>query len=658
MLSLTDEKNIKQAEVRKIKDYMTGEAFSLENPEFVMQYYQREYEWEHKHVHKLLDTIFNVNLSNDFSNEYINAEIGSLILQPVKENLVSIMDGQQRTTTLSLIALFLEVLFQKTISLNEENFEKTLTLSIDKRKKEIYSKFKQEHIKLNSLNNVLVNNKNGEEVSKLKFINSTQYNEFYCSLIKNRENIFNILCQNKNKKQTYTEILNILYYKNKDIKKDIQSFKHTLEALVCIFHFFHKKLNIVYDYNHKLYISKESLKDFSNVIDSFFNTLITIEVFSSKINPSIIFQNKNNTGKTLKPIDLIKNTFILAEDGTDNGQKVNDFFKQLKTNLGEDNLDRYVMSVFKITNTSIFKNEKIVSIEKLTSFLNNSVLNPTVWSNNETLNFYKQLEQFEIIYKQIKGFTDPFHEASIYLYILDHLDLLDLYTPVLLELYPKNNEQIEKNKFIKLLQDIIKIYFMGVYNGANNNYINNNIMNISVFPDLLQEVKTNNDIIKFISTKLFFNPIDETKIYEKWKEYNFLQVRKGILYLYELSLSQVDFNQLKQAIFKQTIKENIQIEHIIPLVQKKLIQINPKYKELNKSELNQLGNFILLDDTSNEEAKNNTFIKKKQYVYEKQKHQLKQIELICQKQDFFTIDDINSRTKEISENIHKFLYLI
>jgi len=120
----------------------------LDKAKYIIDFFQREYRWGRKHVEQLLDDLTTKFLSNyDKSHErkdvqnYERYYLGPIVLS-VKKNGRSIIDGQQRLTTLTLLLIYLNNL-QKSrddkVLLNDLIFsekygEKSFNLQIEDRK--------------------------------------------------------------------------------------------------------------------------------------------------------------------------------------------------------------------------------------------------------------------------------------------------------------------------------------------------------------------------------------------------------------------------------------------------------------------------------------------------------------------------------------------
>jgi len=91
---------------RTVRELLAGRKYSID-------YFQREYKWEKKQVSELLEDLIDKFLEgHDSSNErnavadYSHYFLGSIIVSD-KDGLKSIIDGQQRLTTLTLLLIYL-----------------------------------------------------------------------------------------------------------------------------------------------------------------------------------------------------------------------------------------------------------------------------------------------------------------------------------------------------------------------------------------------------------------------------------------------------------------------------------------------------------------------------------------------------------------------
>lgn len=97
----------------------------LENKKYTVDYFQREYNWQKRHIEQLI-----IDLTNAFLNEYEEGDertegenynnyyLGPFVVSE-KDGKRSIIDGQQRLTSLTLLLIYLNNL-QKTLGITEK----------------------------------------------------------------------------------------------------------------------------------------------------------------------------------------------------------------------------------------------------------------------------------------------------------------------------------------------------------------------------------------------------------------------------------------------------------------------------------------------------------------------------------------------------------
>lgn len=119
----------------------------LENKKYVVDYYQREYNWEQSHIEQLVTDLCSAFLENyestherlDVAN-YNNYYLGPLIFS-AKGNHKSIIDGQQRLTSLTLFIIYLNNLQKEwgisenieTMVFSEKYGQKSFNLDVPER---------------------------------------------------------------------------------------------------------------------------------------------------------------------------------------------------------------------------------------------------------------------------------------------------------------------------------------------------------------------------------------------------------------------------------------------------------------------------------------------------------------------------------------------
>ncbi len=91
-----------KANETKVEDFL-----SSNKTQFVIPVYQRNYDWSQSQCKQLLDDIFEVGVSSEMNAHFIGSIVyvhdDDYITSRIKE--LTIIDGQQRLTTLTLIYL-------------------------------------------------------------------------------------------------------------------------------------------------------------------------------------------------------------------------------------------------------------------------------------------------------------------------------------------------------------------------------------------------------------------------------------------------------------------------------------------------------------------------------------------------------------------------
>lgn len=86
--------------------------------EYIIPIYQRSYAWEKYEIEQLLDDIFDFKDKNDVQSKYY---LGSLIVDNLGNNQFSVIDGQQRLTTIFLLFAFLRTCKQEIDGFSEKS---------------------------------------------------------------------------------------------------------------------------------------------------------------------------------------------------------------------------------------------------------------------------------------------------------------------------------------------------------------------------------------------------------------------------------------------------------------------------------------------------------------------------------------------------------
>lgn len=98
----------------------------LNAQKYTVDYFQREYSWEQKHIEQLV-TDLTTSFLNEYTqgdsrsdgNNYNNYYLGSFVVSIKEGGKRSIIDGQQRLTSLTLLLIYLNNL-QKELAIEEK----------------------------------------------------------------------------------------------------------------------------------------------------------------------------------------------------------------------------------------------------------------------------------------------------------------------------------------------------------------------------------------------------------------------------------------------------------------------------------------------------------------------------------------------------------
>ncbi|MBN1839899.1 MAG: DUF262 domain-containing protein [Campylobacterales bacterium] len=100
-------------------------SWVLEKKKYIVDYFQREYSWEQKHIEQLISDL-TISFLNEYTDgdsredgaNYNNYYMGPFVISE-KNGTRSIIDGQQRLTSLTLLLIYINNL-QKELGLNED----------------------------------------------------------------------------------------------------------------------------------------------------------------------------------------------------------------------------------------------------------------------------------------------------------------------------------------------------------------------------------------------------------------------------------------------------------------------------------------------------------------------------------------------------------
>jgi uncharacterized protein with ParB-like and HNH nuclease domain len=233
-----------EAEIKNIKKILVDDEKFYQIPD-----YQRPYSWDKDNLSDLIDDLTNAYIVNKEENYFC----GSLVLvnEPQSERF-DIIDGQQRTTTFTIMACVLRDLY----------FDK-----LENRAKDY-------------INNS-IQDKYDENKRKLKFLTDIKYqNDFEQSVLKK-----------------------INFIETKNIEKDIKDNKYLQNA--------HYLRNFI---TEKIYENSIDINDF--VIWFYENIVLTVITCPSQDSAIQIFNVLNDRGMPLSSIDILKSSLMQKLEGS------------------------------------------------------------------------------------------------------------------------------------------------------------------------------------------------------------------------------------------------------------------------------------------------------------------------------------------------------
>ena len=138
-MNVTEDKKIRAKEF-SLKDILSNNKYSID-------YFQREYRWTKENIDQLIDDLYSA-FRNDFRPEHKSKDVanyasyfmGSIVVIPKTDATMSIIDGQQRITSLTLLLIYLyHALQEKASTLQNMIFsdsygEKSFNIQVPERK--------------------------------------------------------------------------------------------------------------------------------------------------------------------------------------------------------------------------------------------------------------------------------------------------------------------------------------------------------------------------------------------------------------------------------------------------------------------------------------------------------------------------------------------
>lgn len=497
--------------------------------------YQREYSWGEEQWE---------NLYNDILENEEGYFLGSMIcINDENKNYFEVIDGQQRLTTISIL---LNSILTTIYNYNKNNpNEKILDLAKNKSNTMIFLKIEEMLYKNTDINE-----------PRLTLSIQKNNNKDYKYLLSNTDNPYQLPEE-----------------------------------------FGNGRISKAYEYFNERLLNDDNKIDI-RVIFSFFNKLasaIIVKIDVGDVQSAFsLFENINNRGMQLTPIDLIKNYFIskIKEENPNdvNENDVNERWQEIVTNI--ESYDDQISFLRHFYHA--FQNDKDIKIENFTKATKTNILEiyNQLINKNPSFILEELIEKSKIYTKFIYWYyEDDGNEFSEYkdkLYDLTYLGVVSSYAYLLYIFSDFKNE-----KFSDLL-DFLENWFLRRH---LTNYPSTNKLD-QIFLDLINE--TNKNGYSFESVKSFLMQKDRYKSDDEFREFlnnaNLYNENANALKCLLVKLEKSKRKKKNKIDFWEEKNGKLiwSIEHILPQKPKK----NSKWcewfnKEDMKENLHRIGNLTL-----------------------------------------------------------------
>ena len=526
--------------------------FNSKQPFFIPEF-QREFVWDQKDIKELL--IDFMEDSEDFEKETSALSgylLGNIVLIANNDHM-TVIDGQQRLTTITIIF--------KALQSYAKNKTKELSEYKDK-----WSNLSSNLPKGYSMTNDL-----GEFVKlKIKHDTSLPFGDFYRRLMQNQLNEDYIITNNSDK-----NIREIYDY--------------------------------VFEFIEENNLSEKQIIRFINYL--MYNVYLIMTTAPSESKAFQLFEVLNDRGRALEPLDLIKNLALqsIVKDGDESIK--NEFLKNWKRfslNLEypfqKDNRRKKISSSKFLTNYLLAMYGENVKKNNLLDFFKKKLKE---WNSNNIVDFSKDLANISDIFAKLEvhdyvAFTNKHQYLMTTIYEVISVEQAKV---MLMPFYLLDNESDKKS----ILDAVIRYVTTILFSFNQTNTIE------SFIPKMIKKYYENKNVkatVELINNeiKLFIDDIHTNLPSKKLENKNGIHSPKAIL-LYRLIEGLIIKNG--NAISK-SLSKHLTIEHI--LSQKINIDNYSEIGFLDEEEFaqykNRIGNLTLINNTDNSSMGNKKFIEK------------------------------------------------
>ncbi len=297
---------------------------------------------------------------------------------------------------------------------------------------------------------------------------------------------------------------------------------------------------------------------------------------------SKLFEVLNNRGVDLTKADLIRNYLLSKAESQNLFEDVEKNWNDIESNVGLDNIEKF----FRYSSLAV--SEKKDLYERVTEFTELS-------SSKTSSEFFLEMSN---IYKKVTSPEDWVEESDLSA-SLTKFNMLGVTQAlsVLMIAYSK----FEIDDFNKVVKHITNFTFRySIIAGANPNKLE------SLYSELAYTLKNTASItVENIFEKINTLWIDDVEFSKKFhnKSFKSTKIPRYILWEFERTISTEE---------KDIVFEAVHLEHIMPKNCTKWLTADSLYsKEFHASNLNKIGNMILLSEKINTTIKNSIFSEKK-----------------------------------------------
>ncbi|MEB8127621.1 DUF262 domain-containing protein [Staphylococcus succinus] len=526
--------------------------FNSKQPFFIPEF-QREFVWDQKDIKELL--IDFMEDSEDFEKETSALSgylLGNIVLIANNDHM-TVIDGQQRLTTITIIF--------KALQSYAKNKTKELSEYKDK-----WSNLSSNLPKGYSMTNDL-----GEFVKlKIKHDTSLPFGDFYRRLMQNQLNEDYIITNNSDK-----NIREIYDY--------------------------------VFEFIEENNLSEKQIIRFINYL--MYNVYLIMTTAPSESKAFQLFEVLNDRGRALEPLDLIKNLALQSIVKNGDESIKNEFLKNWKRfslNLEypfqKDNRRKKISSSKFLTNYLLAMYGENVKKNNLLDFFKKKLKE---WNSNNIVDFSKDLANISDIFAKLEvhdyvAFTNKHQYLMTTIYEVISVEQAKV---MLMPFYLLDNESDKKS----ILDAVIRYVTTILFSFNQTNTIE------SFIPKMIKKYYENKNVkatVELINNeiKLFIDDIHTNLPSKKLENKNGIHSPKAIL-LYRLIEGLIIKNG--NAISK-SLSKHLTIEHI--LSQKINIDNYSEIGFLDEEEFaqykNRIGNLTLINNTDNSSMGNKKFIEK------------------------------------------------